>query len=76
MELDVVEDAPVALDRQSVLADEEVLVAGEAQHGVARRHAADARVGVDPHDRGVEGDARLRVPARIEGRIERQTVMR
>ena len=65
----------MALDRQGILADEEMLVAGEAQHGVTGGYAGDAGIGVDPHDRGIEGDARLRIPTRIEGRIERQPVM-
>ena len=76
MELDVVENSPVALDGKDVLADEEMFVAREAQHGVAGADTGQAGIGVHPDDRGLEGAAGLRVPAGVERRVERQAVVR
>ena len=74
MEADVVEDAPVALDLQRILADEQGLVTLEPKHHVAGAVAGDAEVGVNGDDRSVPEGARLGVPARVERRIEMQSM--
>ena len=60
------------LDRERVLADEQMLVTLEAEHHVARADAGDAEIGVNLHDRRVPERARLGVPTRMERRIEMQ----
>ena len=64
MELQVVERAVMPLDRQRILADEQVLVPGEAEHEVARADAGDALVGVDPHDGRSPSGGAARCPRR------------
>ena len=58
------------LDRQRVLADEQMFVPLEAEHHIARADAGDAEIGVHAHDRRVPERARLGIPARMERRIE------
>ena len=70
VEVDRLEDADVARDRQRVLADEQVLERLEAVHRVARADAHDALVGLDADDRGGERAARDRVPGGREGRVQ------
>ena len=65
----------MALDRQRVAADEEMLVAGEAQHEVARADADMAVVRGDADDRGIPERARARVPAGVERRVEVEAVL-
>ena len=75
MELDVREDAVVALDRQRVAADEEMLVAGEAEHEVAGAEADMAVVRGDADDGGIPERARARVPAGVEWWVEVEAVL-
>ena len=72
VEVDRLEDAHVAGDRQGILADEQVLEGLEAVHRVAGPDARHALVRLDPHDGRRERPARHRIPCRREGRIERQ----
>ena len=74
-EADIVDDAKMPLERQRVLADEEMLMAGEADHHVAGGNPAQPFVGRNPHDRRIEMSARARIPTRVEGRVQRQAVM-
>ena len=72
VEVDRLEDADVAGDRQRIAADEQVLEGLEAVHRVARSDADDALVGLDPDDRRRERAPRDRVPGGRERRVERQ----
>src|SRR5262249_46598772 len=75
VEVDAREHAIVALEGERILAHEELLVALEAEHTVAGAETHEPAVRRDAHDRGVETDARLRVPARVERGLERQAMM-
>jgi hypothetical protein len=66
VEVNVGKDAIVALDGQRVLVYEQILMSGEADHPVARTVAYQTRVSRDPHDRRVQMNARLTVPACLE----------
>ena len=74
MELQIVENADVALDVERIVADEQVLVAGEAQHRIARANALVV-AGAHAHERAGVAGARPRVPRRVERRVERQAVV-
>ena len=71
VEVDRLEDANVAGDRERVLADEQVLEGREPVHRVARADAHDALVGLDADDRRRERSSRNGIPGRVERRIER-----
>jgi hypothetical protein len=75
MEIDIGEDAVVPLDGERVLADEEMLVPGKADHEIPRGDADRPLIGVDPHDRRIELRARPRVPAGMKRRIEMQAML-
>jgi hypothetical protein len=76
MEADVVENAPVTLQLQRVLADEQGFVSLESEHHVAGTVARDAEIGVNRNDRRVPERAWLGVPARVERRVEMEAVAR
>ena len=65
----------MALERHRVAADEQVLVAGEAQHQVAGADPDLAGVGRDADDGGVPVRPRAGVPARPERRVEGEPVL-
>src|SRR3546814_3518143 len=65
----------VALDTARVLADEEILVAGKAEHEVAGANADAPLVVGHAHHGDVEVPARPAVPACDEGRVERPAVV-
>src|SRR3546814_9161035 len=75
VELDVRQHLVVALDTARVLADEEILVAGKAEHEVAGANADAPLVVGHAHHGDVEVPARPAVPACDEGRVERQAVV-
>ncbi len=70
MERDRLEHGDVALDRERIPADEEVLVALEAVHRVAGTDSGEPFVRLDEDDRGLEGSARLRIPGSEKRRVE------
>jgi len=67
--------AIVPLERQRIVPDEELLVALEAEHPIARTVADESGVGRDAHDGGVEVQSRPGIPARVERRLEWQAVV-
>ena len=69
------EDAVVTLEQQRIVTDEQLLVAGEAEHLVARAIADQPLIGRDAHDRGIEVHPRLRVPAGVKRRLVAQPVV-
>ena len=73
VEIDRLEHADVARDRQRILPDEQVLERLEPVHRVARTEAGHALIGLDADDRDRELRARHRVPGRREGWLERHT---
>jgi len=70
VEVDRLERPDMPGDGQRILPDEQVLERLEAVHRVARADPDDALVGLDPHDRGGERAARLRVPRGVERRVQ------
>src|SRR4029077_12819516 len=54
----------------------QMLMARKAEHQIARPHAGQTGVGVHAHDGRVPMVAGLGVPTRMEGRIERETMLR
>ena len=72
MEIDGLDHLDVTGDLARIPAEEQVLVGGEAVHGVARAVAGDALVGLDPDQGGVEVTARHRVPGSQERRVQWQ----
>ncbi len=63
------------LERERILAHEQPLVTLEAEHAIAGGDAHQPGVGRHAHDRGIEVHARLRVPAGIECRCQRQAMV-
>ncbi len=70
VEIDGLEDADMAGDRERVPPDEQVLVRLEPVHRVTRAHADDTVIGLDAHDRDREGTPGLRVPRGLERRFQ------
>ena len=75
VKVDVREHPEMALERERILPDEETLVPLETEHAIARADAHQPGVGRYPYQRRIEVHPRLRVPAGVEGRRERQAVM-
>src|ERR1700737_1733015 len=74
MEADVVENAPVTLQLERVLADEQGFVSLESEHHVAGTVARDAEIGVTRNDPRAPDPGGLCVPGRVERRIEMEAV--
>ncbi len=70
MEVDRLEDPDMAVDRERVLPDEQVLECLEAVHRVARPDADDALVGLDPYQGRGERPTGNGIPGGVERRIE------
>jgi hypothetical protein len=60
----------VAVEIKGIAADEQVLMAGEPQHGVARADTDQPLVGLDPNDGGIKVFARPAIPGRKERWVE------
>jgi hypothetical protein len=75
VKVEVRQHAVVSFDRQRVLACKHALMTFETEHPVAGAHSDQAGIGGDPHDRCVEGDARLGIPTRVKRRIESEPVV-
>src|SRR5262249_52104383 len=75
VEADVGEHRGVTLEVERVLAQEVLLVVGEAVHGIARADAHPPRVVEHPHDRRRKVGARTRIPCRGKRRIQGESVM-
>ena len=66
----------MAAERTRILADEQVLVARQAWHGIAGTHAFQAFIGGDPDQINQEAASRNRVPGSVERRVEVDRVVR
>jgi hypothetical protein len=72
--LQIVEQLHMALNGKGVLAQKERFMAGKAQHGIARPHPFIV-TGAHPHQCYGVAAPWCRVPGRVEGRIEGETVV-
>jgi hypothetical protein len=75
VEVNVGKDAIVALDGERVLAYEQIFMPSEANHPVARTIADETAVRRHPHDRRIQMNTRLTVPACLERRIKCEPVV-
>ena len=74
MKLDIRQDAIMPFNCERILTNEQMLMALKADHEIAGAYTGDAIIRMHPHDARIKLLARLRIPTRIERRIERQAV--